>query len=65
MRFLMINHQNFQNAPHRSAILTDLDEDKSTKFRGCLERERDLRYETDQNVKNIELSRAGAQFLKT
>ena len=35
-------HQNDQNAPHGSEILLDWAGDKSMKFRGCLERERDF-----------------------
>ena len=45
------------NAPHRNAILIHFDEDKSTKFRGYLERERIFRrYEDDQNVDDADES---------
>ena len=49
------------NAPHGSAILVDFDEDQSTKFRGCLEAERD--FEDTNMIKTSKMSRAGARFL--
>ena len=47
----------FPNATHGSANLIDFDEAEPTKFRGCLERERDFwKYEDDQNVDDADES---------